>query len=131
MAKFVKILLFLLLTFALYGIASNVSAEQVEEHKSVVAFSGIGQDELGLPELPLHPVADLNSNLHTNHLSMTRVQRAQANEYISSLKNVLLSCASRESSLSQHRKRLFTTTTSYFCHPVSEYYVFALRRIII
>ena len=33
--------------------------------------------------------------------------------------------------LSQHWGKLYETTTSYCCHPVSEYYVFALRRIIV
>ena len=39
--------------------------------------------------------------------------------------------ADRDAVLSQHWGKLYETTTSYCCHPVSEYYVFALRRIIV
>ena len=42
---------------------------------------------------------------------------------------LLLCCADYENSLSQHLGKIYNTT--YYCQPSSEYYVFALRRIII
>ena len=55
----------------------------------------------------------------------------QIGEYFSSLRNVLQCCADRDNSLSQHWGRIYNTTTSYYCQPASEYYVFTLRHIII
>ena len=95
MAKFVKVILFLLLAVALHGVAGNVFTEkQVEQPEHAVTYVQIG-------------------------------------EYFSSLRNVLQCCADRDNSLSQHWGRIYNTTTSYYCQPASEYYVFTLRHIII
>ena len=39
--------------------------------------------------------------------------------------------AQREAVLSLHREKLFDATAYYRCQPVCEYYIFALRRILI
>lgn len=132
MAKFIKVILFLLLAVALHGIASNVFTEQkVEVQEHTVAYPLAQQDKVGVPEFPYLPIAELTTNLQSHQVSMTRMQRVQAAEYFFSLKNMLQIRADREASLSQHKGRIYTTTTSYYCQPSSEYYVFTLRHIII
>lgn len=131
MGKYVKLILFLLLTTALHGASGNFFTEQVEHQENAVTLPFAKQDRVGMLEYPCLPIAELNSHLQTHQMSTTRMQRVQLVEYFFSLKNVLRSCANRESSLSQHWGRIYKTTISFCCHPVSEYYVFALRRIII
>lgn len=132
MAKFIKIILFLLLAVALHGIAGNVSTEQkVELQEDAVAYPLEQQDKVGVPELPYLPIAELATNLQSHQVPMTRVQRVQMAEYFFSLRNMLQVRADREASLSRHKGRIYTTTTSYYCQPSSEYYVFTLRHIII
>ena len=135
MAKFVKVILFLLLTVTLHGVAGNVfTGKAVEQGKYAVTYSMSQHEQISEPEFPCSPVAELN-NLQSYQTSVTRVQRVQLGEYFSTLKNLLkalaLKLSSREAVLVQHRGRLYGTTTSYYCHPSSEYYVFTLRRIII
>ncbi len=131
MAKFVKIILFLLLTVAFHGIAVNVStAKVVDKQDHAITYAIEQRGEISVPDLPGKPVAELN-NLQSHQISVTRIQRVQLGEYFFSLKNVLQCCADRQNSLSQHRRRIYDTTTSYYCQPSSEYYVYTLRRIII
>jgi hypothetical protein len=131
MAKLVKVILFLLLTVAFHSIAGNVSTEKTVDKQECDITYAIGQHgEICAPGFPGKPVAELN-NLQSHQISVSRIQRVQLGEYFFSLKNVLQCCADRESSLSQHWGRIYDTTTSYYCHPSSEYYVYTLRRIII
>lgn len=131
MAKFVKVILFLLLTVVLHGVASNVLTEKVEQKQYVTVLAVERQTEVGVPEYPYLPVAELIGNSSFHQMTTTRVQRVQIGDYFFSLKSVLQNYANRENSLSQHWGRIYSTTTSYNCQPASEYYVFALRRIII
>lgn len=131
MTKFVKVILFLLFTIALHGIVNNIFTEkQVETEDYAITYAMNHQGQISAPEYPYIPVAEL-TNLQSHQLSVTRIQRVQLGEYFSSLKNALQCCAHYENSLSQHLGRIYNTTTSYNCQPASEYYVFALRRIII
>ena len=131
MAKFVKVILLLLLTVAFHSIAGNVStAKVVDEQERAITYAMRQHGEISAPDLPGKPVAELN-NLQSHQISVTRIQRVQLGEYFFSLKNALQGCADRESSLSQHWGRIYDTTTSYYCQPSSEYYVYTLRRIII
>ncbi len=131
MAKFVKIILFLLLTVAFHSIAVNVStAKVVDKQDHAITYAIEQHGEISVPDLPGKPVAELN-NLQSHQISVTRIQRVQLGEYFFSLKNVLQCCADHQNSLSQHWRRIYDTTTSYYCQPSSEYYVYTLRRIII
>ena len=131
MAKFVKVILFLLLTVAFHSIAGNVStAKEVDEQERAITYAMRQHGEISAPDLPGKPVAELN-NLQSHQISVTRIQRVQLGEYFFSLKNALQCCADRDNSLSQHWGRIYGTTTSYYCQPSSEYYVYTLRRIII
>ena len=131
MAKFVKVILFLLLTVAFHSIAGNVSTEKmVDKQGCDITYAMEPQGQINAPESPYLPVAEL-TNLQSHQISVTRIQRVQIGEYFSSLRNVLQCCADRDNSLSQHWGRIYNTTTSYYCQPASEYYVFTLRHIII
>lgn len=131
MAKFVKVILLLLFVVALYGVADDVSAIQAEHqthaitsdrmtHESVVSQS----DFSFLPEAEL-----FGGSVPSHHVAMSRVQRAHQMQYSLSLKAFVQQIAKYAEVLSQHQGRIYTTTT--YCHPASQYYVFALRRIII
>ncbi|MEY8686310.1 hypothetical protein AB9N12_09255 [Bacteroides sp. AN502(2024)] len=131
MTKFVKVILLLLLTVAFHSIIGYVSTPKVVDKQDHVITYAIGQQgEISVPGLPAKPVAELN-NLPSHQISVIRIQRVLLEEYFLSLKNVLQCCADRENALSQHWGRIYDTTTSYYCQPSSEYYVYALRRIII
>ena len=101
-----------------------------KQGKYAVTYSMSQHEQISEPEFPCSPVAELN-NLQSYQTSVTRVQRVQLGEYFSTLKNLLQCCADYENSLSQHLGKIYNTTISYYCQPSSEYYVFALRRIII
>lgn len=131
MARFVKIILFSLLMITLHGVTSNVSASQVELVKHDITSSSTQQQKVRVPEFPYLPVADLNCNLQTHHASTTRVQRVQAGEYLFFFKNILLNYANKEASSLLNWSRISGTTTSYHYKQTGEYYVFALRHIII
>ncbi len=131
MAKFVKVILFLLLAVALHGVAGNVFTEKtVGQAENDITYSVIQHGQISTPEFPCSPVAEL-TNLQSHQISVTRIQRVQLGEYFTTLKNLLQCCAERDNSLSQHLGRIYDTTTSYYCQPASEYYVFTLRHIII
>lgn len=131
MAKFVKVILFLLLTVAIHSIAGNAfNPETVDEQEHAISYAMDQHGQISAPEFPGKPVAEL-TNLQSHQLSVTRIQRVQLGEYFFSLKSALQCCADRENSLSQHLGRIYNTTTSYYCQPSSEYYVYTLRHIII
>ena len=93
MAKFVKVILFLLLTVTLHGVAGNVfTGKAVEQGKYAVTYSMSQHEQISEPEFPCSPVAELN-NLQSYQTSVTRVQRVQLGEYFSTLKNLLQCCA--------------------------------------
>ena len=131
MAKFIKVILFLLLTVALHGIAGNVFTEKtVEQTENAVTYSMKQHGQISAPEFPCSPVAEL-TNLQSHQISVARIQRVQLGEYFTTLRNLRQCGAERDNSLSQHLGRIYNTTTSYYCQPASDYYVFTLRHIII
>lgn len=132
MARYLKYIVFLLLTLTLQGVAGKVFTEKPVEHVVCDDPGFLAQQEgqFSAPEFPYIPVAEL-TNLQGHQLSVTRLQKVQLEEYCSVLKSLLQTCAECNSSLSQQKRRLYNTTISHYCQPPSEYYVFALRRIII
>lgn len=131
MEKIVKVILFLLLAVVLHGVVGNVFTEkQVDQKEHAITYSVEKQGQFNSPDAPCFPIAEL-TNLQSHQLSVTRIQRVQMGEYFSTLRNLLLCCAGRDNSLSQQLGRIYNSTTSYYCQPPSEYYVFTLRHIII
>ena len=95
MAKFVKVILFLLLTVTLHGVASNVFTEKpVEQSELAITYSMKQHEQISAPDFPYAPVAELN-NLQSHQISVTRIQRVQLGEYFTTLRN-LLQCCRRE-----------------------------------
>ena len=84
MAKFVKVILFLLLAVALHGVAGNVFTEKQVEQPEHAVYSMKPQGQINAPESPYLPVAEL-TNLQSHQISVTRIQRVQIGEYFLSL----------------------------------------------
>ena len=81
MAKFVKVILFLLLPVPLHGVASNVFTEKpVEQSALAITYSMKQHEQISAPDFPYAPVAELN-NLQSHQISVTRIQRVQLGEY--------------------------------------------------
>ena len=120
---------------ALHSVANDYFAEKQAEQDIYMAMStmkGDTHETVSSPQTPYFPDAELaGTGIQTHQIAMSRIQRIQAAESIFSLKALAQRLADRDAVLSQHWGKLYETTTSYCCHPVSEYYVFALRRIIV
>lgn len=133
MAKIVKVILFLLFTVAFSSAVHDFSADKAEQLVYVIApdtatqTSRVSQSEQSyLPEAEL-----VGAGAPTHQLTLSRIQRVHVIQYSLSLRALVQGMANREAALAQHQGRIYDTTTSYYCHPASQYYVFALRRIII
>lgn len=132
MAKFVKTILFLLFAVTLYVVMGNFFIENEVKAYTVAIKEEIQEYEnIGIPQSPCWPEAEIATGLQSQQVSMSRIQRMHMMEYSLSLKNIMQCVADRDASLFQHQGRIYSTTTSYYCNPVSNYYVFALRHIII
>lgn len=131
MTRFVRIILFALLTVALHGMAGNVSiGKAVGQVESTVTCPVACSGDTTAPEQPDTPVAEL-TNLQGRPISVTRVQRVQFAGYFIGLRNLLQCCAERDNALSQHWGRTCNLHFSYGGRCPNKYYVFALRRIIV
>ena len=126
MGRYLKFIGFLVLAFivwqtsgAAFADGSSAGAEESMDIRTVpVAAHHQEEACFTSPRLPYLPVAELASNNgHVQLLTMSRIQRS----YITQ----------REAVLSLHREKLFDATAYYRCQPVCEYYIFALRRILI
>ena len=137
MAKFLRIIGFLVLAIALWQTASDTfTGERVGEGKHITEKAAIVYQQDGAsiaaPQLPYLPDAELAGMTGQSQiLSFSRLQRFVVTEYIFSLKEWMDKLAQREAILSLHREKLYDATAYYRCQPVCEYYIFTLRRIII
>lgn len=136
MAKFVRVICCLLFAMALYATANDASAgRSAEEALCADAISLHGnemQAALTTARTPYLPDAELAGvGMQVQQVPMSRVLRINVLGHIFSVKSISQKLADRDAMLSQHWCRLYETTTHYCCHPVSEYYVFALRHIIV
>ncbi len=87
---------------------------------------------IGYPSAPVWPFAEVvGSGTQCTQAASLRIQRIINIEHLTILRSSVLKLAERMATLSQHKEHLFETTTSHFCSPANEHYVFALRRIII
>lgn len=156
MVKFVKLILILVLTSVFCGSVSDaftvlavdqtgiVSSDGLDNKSGATAHSILATEQdvqksidrqgsyISAPKLPYISDAEIASSGGTSQLlTFSRAQRLYTSEYILLLKDVVERIAHREDALSLHREKLFDTSAFYRCSPASEYYVFALRRIII
>ncbi|EKU87786.1 hypothetical protein [Bacteroides oleiciplenus] len=143
MAKFLKLILILVLATAFWGSVSDAFTKLVDETVSVSQIA-MGEDGniqrnavrqgsyIPAPQLPYLSDAEIASSGGTTQLlTFSRAQRSYTTEFILSLKDVVGRLAHRDDALSLQRSKLFDTTAFYRCQPACEYYVFTLRRIII
>lgn len=144
MAKFLKVILFLVLATAFCGSVSDAFTVQTVDEMVIAAQVSLGEEGdtqrndvrqgsyIPAPKLPYLSDAELAGSAGTTQLlTFSRAQRSYTTEYILSLKDMIERLAHRDDVLSLHRSKLFDTSTFYRCQPACEYYVFTLRRIII
>lgn len=135
MVKCVKVILVFLFAVLLHNAANDFfTGHTVKEDDSVtLALSAnIPEAVVATAQMPYLPDAELaGTGMQLHQITLSRIQRINASEYLLSLKSLAQKLVEREAALTQHQGRIYNTTTSYFCHPASEYYVFALRRIIV
>lgn len=82
-----------------------------------------------LPYLPDAELADIGERMRLP--GYCRIQRSSTTEYVFSLREWVGRLALRAAVLSLHREKLYDVTAYHPCQPVCEYYIFALRRILI
>jgi len=131
MAKFLKILFFILATFMSQSIGhSSLTSKLVDEEAKNYAVLG-SDHHASFDVIHFHNSldAELLNNISQHASNSSRVQRVQLIQYFFSLKSLLLYQADRVASLSKQLTHVFHVTTNI--HPPCEYYVFALRKIII
>ncbi len=134
MVRLFKITLFLLLMWPLDGVLSELTVHQAVELGQCEPFQPINSvpNRFQNPSLPYWPAVELStSSAHAHQVVASRIQRIVVTEYIVSVKSILQKLADRKAAVSQHQERIYDTTTSYFCDPASQYYIFTLRRILI
>lgn len=138
MAKILKFIGFLVLVLALWQTASNtfigqaVDGEEYVNEKDVVIYHQQEEACITAPQLPYLPDAELAGFAGQSHLlTFLRVQRFSAIDCIFSLKDWVDMLSHRAAILSLHNEKLYDTTAYNRCHPVCDYYVFTLRRILI
>lgn len=141
MGKIIKLILILVLANAFWGSVSDAFTVSAVEHL-VFANNSENADVqknvdrhgsyVSVPRLPfISDAENSNSGGATQLLTFARVQHFYTTENILSLKGTVELMATREGALSMHREKLFDTHAFYPCSPVSQYYVYALRHIII
>lgn len=134
MAKCIKILVsFIVCVVFLVGTVHHLEGElQERQHNtSAMTFQEESIDYIGVPQFPSSPVAEVVDGLQFQHVSSFRLQRVQLGQYRVSLKNVVHLLSNIEASLLRHSRRICDTTLAHSHQPSSEYYIFALRHIII
>lgn len=131
MAKFIKVILFLLFALAFHCVADNLFTEKPVKVEECAFDYKIDSQKVTSAQLPYLPEGELSSAAQSHQIVTSRIQRISLLEYFISLRALAQKSLLREAALAQHWGRIYDTTTSYSCHPASEYYVFALRRIII
>ena len=135
MMKFIKVILCLLFAVVLYAAASEISAKEyadADAYATLPVQNKELQATITAVKFPYSPDAELaGAGMTAYQISLSRIQRINMLDYVFSVKSISQKLADRDAVLSQHQCRLYDSTTSYCCHPASEYYVFALRHIIV
>lgn len=112
--------------------SNAISGEGVQKEFSRSAFEKEQPDYTRVSHIHHGLIAEMVEVLQFHHISSLRLQRVQAGEYLISLKSILHHLAKVGASLlhnSGHTYENDALVCNYY-HS-SEYYVFALRRIII
>lgn len=136
MVKSVKVILVFLFAVLLYHAANNYFTGQTVREDDSIALTSLAENMpeavVDIAKQPCLPDAELLAcSIQLQQITISRIQRINVSEYLLSLKGVARKLIECEAALTRHWGRIYNTTVSYFCYPASEYYVFALRRIIV
>lgn len=135
MVRFIKIIFIFLFAMLLHSAANDYFTGQVVKDSTHIALSFptlTTKTTIDAAQLPYFPDAELaGGGIQLHQVAMSRILRINTAEYLLSLKNMTKKSIDCEAALVQHWGKIYDTTTSYYCHPASEYYVYALRRIIV
>lgn len=138
MAKYLRFIGFLVFAFALWQTASDmfigrtIDEGKCVNEKAAVIYHQQTETCIAVPQLPYLPEAELAGfSGQSQLLTFLRMQRSSATDCIFSLKDWMNMLSLREAVLTLHREKLYDATAYYRCNPVCEYYIFALRRILI
>ena len=133
MARVIKLILSLLLIAVLHVTVNNSLVEEdLYDDSSVVSFSS-GKYLFDNIQLPHLPDAELGSiGFYVQYSAPSRTSRTYSNGSAFSLRDIALIMAEREAMLCKHWQKLYDRFLLFsITHPISEYYIFALRHIII
>jgi len=132
MARIIKSILSLLLIGVLHVAANNILVkENLYDGSADMPFSPCEYcfDNIKLPYLP---DAELGSiGFYIQHNAHSRTSRTHFSGSAYSLRDIALLMAEREAMLIKHWQKVHDDYLFSITHPVSEYYIFALRHIII
>ena len=132
MKKLLTILFFFILLFIAGGITETVCSIDSEEIETLShtlehhAYSDADSFHNNMAATEINTYSQSQQNVN-----IPRVKRAYTLLITDFLKSFIRNLSLRDSHLAQHTERLYGSSTNYFCEFGSEYYVFALRRIII
>lgn len=121
----------MLFAIAIHCVADNIFTDkQVEGQECIMSYT-VEPQKVSSAQLPYLPEGELTNGCQSHQTITSRIQRISLLEYFISLKTLVHKQSLIEGALAQHQGRIYDSTTSCFCHPACEYYVFALRRILI
>lgn len=110
------------------SLSDAVSCVQSEQ----VAFQQETTDYFTMPQWPCLPDAELaGTNSCSQLMASSRMQRSAVMEYLCLLKERVGELARYEAVRSRYQRKFYDALPSHFCSPVCDYYIFALRRILI
>lgn len=131
MKRLVKIIVFFAFTWILYGMASEFFVEYQATDVTSLLKNEINSQSFENSSLPVLPAAELGGmGVHLTHAGDSRVQRVNFNTYCTALRDITKNIANRQGLLTRQWQKLCQTSLSGD-KSSCEYYVFALRHIII
>lgn len=132
MKKFLAAILFFFFLIFAGGIMKTVFSMNMEE---IAALSQKASDRTGYSSNnDFHnrlAAIEINKLFQAQNVANARVGRTTLIEMSDLLRTQIYNLSSYRSTLAQHSGKLYTSTISFSSAPMCEYYVFALRHIII
>lgn len=132
MERLLKYIMIVMLVSAAYNRANDVSAGiESEENTCSVPYTLAEPQAFSSHELPFLPEAELGGiGISACQNTDSRALRIIANLHQAALKSITRNISERQALLTKHWRKLcdYSVSSSY---PVCEYYIFALRHIII
>lgn len=138
MAKFVKVILCLLFVIAVCDLTDSFFAQEKADQTEYALFNASTtlcnetQESVTSAQTPYFPDAELTgTGVLLHQLMVSRILRINNTEYFLSLKQWVQKQTESKDILAMQLDKLYDTTVLPSSRTVSEYYVFALRRILI